>query len=55
MSNYKLLDFKIIGDERGALIALEENHNIHRDKNAHKNLRYLAIFVASSCTKNTIP
>lgn len=25
---YKLIDFKIMGDERGALIAIEENRNI---------------------------
>lgn len=27
MSNFKLLDFKTLGDERGSLIALEENYN----------------------------
>jgi dTDP-4-dehydrorhamnose 3,5-epimerase-like enzyme len=27
MGNYKLLDFKTLGDERGSLIALEENYN----------------------------
>lgn len=27
----KLIDFKILGDERGSLIALEENHNIPFD------------------------
>jgi dTDP-4-dehydrorhamnose 3,5-epimerase-like enzyme len=26
--NYELLDFKIMGDERGSLIALEENDNV---------------------------
>lgn len=31
MSNYELLDFKIMGDERGSLIALEENHNVPFD------------------------
>lgn len=25
--NYKLMDFKTLGDERGSLIALEENYN----------------------------
>lgn len=25
--NYKLIDFKTLGDERGSLISLEENHN----------------------------
>ena len=29
--DFKLLDFKIIGDERGSLIAFEENHNIPFD------------------------
>jgi dTDP-4-dehydrorhamnose 3,5-epimerase-like enzyme len=27
MGNFKLLDFKTLGDERGSLIALEENYN----------------------------
>jgi dTDP-4-dehydrorhamnose 3,5-epimerase-like enzyme len=27
----KLIDFKIMGDERGSLIALEENHNVPFD------------------------
>jgi dTDP-4-dehydrorhamnose 3,5-epimerase-like enzyme len=27
MSNYKLLDFKTLGDERGSLIAIEEGYN----------------------------
>lgn len=31
MSNYELLNFKIMGDERGSLIALEENHNVPFD------------------------
>lgn len=33
MSNYELLDFKIMGDARGSLIALEENHNVPFDVN----------------------
>lgn len=28
---FKLIDFKIMGDERGSLIALEENHNVPFD------------------------
>jgi len=31
MNNYELLNFKIMGDERGSLIALEENHNVPFD------------------------
>lgn len=27
MSNYKLLDFKTLGDDRGSLIAIEEGYN----------------------------
>lgn len=27
MTSYKLLDFKTLGDDRGSLIALEENYN----------------------------
>ena len=27
MSNYKLLDFKTLGDERGSLIAIEQGYN----------------------------
>lgn len=27
MANYELLDFQTLGDDRGALIALEENYN----------------------------
>lgn len=27
MANYNLIDFKTLGDERGSLIALEENYN----------------------------
>ncbi len=27
MKNYKLIDFTIMGDDRGSLIALEEHHN----------------------------
>jgi dTDP-4-dehydrorhamnose 3,5-epimerase-like enzyme len=29
--NIALIDFKIMGDERGSLIALEENHNVPFD------------------------
>lgn len=29
--NLALIDFKIMGDERGSLIALEENHNVPFD------------------------
>lgn len=31
MNNYELLNFKIMGDERGSLIALEEHHNVPFD------------------------
>ncbi len=31
MKNIKLIDFKINGDDRGSLIALEENHNVPFD------------------------
>jgi dTDP-4-dehydrorhamnose 3,5-epimerase-like enzyme len=31
MTNYKLVDFKIMGDDRGSLIALEENYNVPFD------------------------
>lgn len=28
MSNYKIIDFKTLGDERGSLIAIEQGYNI---------------------------
>lgn len=31
MSKVELIDFQIMGDERGSLIALEENHNVPFD------------------------
>ena len=31
MTNYKLIDFKILGDERGSLIALEANRQVPFD------------------------
>lgn len=31
MNNVELIDFKIMGDNRGSLIALEENHNVPFD------------------------
>lgn len=31
MIQHKLIDFKIMGDDRGSLIALEENHNVPFD------------------------